>query len=67
MRILFSRMALRHICHGKNSRLWYDLPISVKDKEFLLSREGFVFAKLRVHENKTLAEISEFTVSLVTI
>ena len=47
-RILFSRTALtRHICQVKNSRLWHDLPTSVKDKEFLPFRKGFIFREIR--------------------
>ena len=34
-RILFSRIALKDIfAKYKKSRLWHDLPASVKDKEF---------------------------------
>ena len=48
----------RHICHVKNLRLGHDLPSSVNR---VISR-GFYFEKF--HETKTLAKISEFTVSI---
>ena len=47
-RILFSRIALKHI---KKSQLEHDLPTSVNGRVILSLREGFIFAK-----------ISEFTV-----
>ena len=39
-----------------------DLPISINDRVILSFREGFIFTKLRICENKVLAKISEFTV-----
>ena len=41
-RILFSRIALRHICDVKKSRTGHDLPISVNDSDIANSR-GFDF------------------------
>ena len=58
--LFFAKSVKKHIYHVKNSRLWHDLPTSVKDKEFSLVLEGLIFVNL--HENKTLAKISEFTV-----
>ena len=42
-------VALKDI-FAKKSRLCHDLPTSVKDNEFSLFREGFIFAKLRFCE-----------------
>ena len=50
----------RHICDVKNSRLRYDLPISINDRVISPFCEDFIFAKIR--KTKTLAKISEFTV-----
>ena len=60
MRILFWRIALRHICDIKNSQLGHDLPISVNDR--IIFPFGKNYAKF--HENKTLTKISEFTVTI---
>ena len=59
-RILFSRIASRHISDVKNSRLRQDIPISINDRVILPFLEGFIFTKRR--ENKVFAKISEFTV-----
>ena len=49
-RVLFSRIALRHICDVKNSRPDHDLPSLVNDREILTFHEGFIFMKLPKHE-----------------
>ena len=49
-----------HISDVKNSRLRQDLPISINDRVILPFPEGFIFTKL--HENKVLSKIFEFTV-----
>ena len=46
-RILFSRIALRHIWDVKNSRQGHDLPISVNDRVISAFREDFIFTKLK--------------------
>ena len=64
-RILFSRIALRHICDGQNSQPGHDLHISVNDRVISPYRESFIFTKFayaKFRENKTLAKISKFTV-----
>ena len=62
-RILFSQIALKNICDVKKSRLGHDLPLSVNDRMISPLREGFILAKYaKFRENKTLANISEFTV-----
>ena len=58
--LFFANNVKRHICHGKNSRVWHDLPTSVKDKEFFTISRNSSYAKFR--ENKTLAKIFEFIV-----
>ena len=45
----------RHICDVQTSRLKHDLPVSVNDRVILSFREGLIFTKLRIWENKTLA------------
>ena len=50
----------RHISDVKNLRLGQDLLISINDRVILPFHEGFIFTKL--HKNKVLAKISEFTV-----
>ena len=50
-----------HISDERNSRLRQDLPISINDRVILPFREGFIFTKLRIRENKVLPKISEFT------
>ena len=47
---IFANSVKRHICQVKKSRLWHDLPTSVKDKEFSPFCEGFIFAKLCICE-----------------
>ena len=49
-RILFSQIALRHICDVKNSRLWHDLPVSVNDRLILPFHKDFIFMKLPICE-----------------
>ena len=53
---IFVNSIKRHICDIKNSRLGHDLPISVNDRMISPFWEGYIC------ENKTLVEISEFTV-----
>ena len=68
-RILFSRIAFRHIFDAQNSRLRHDLPISVNNRVGLLFREGFASTKLCICEvlrKKALAKISEFTLDCST-
>ena len=50
MRILFSRIALKHICDVKNPlvHVGHGLPISVNGKVFLSFCEDFIFMKLCV-------------------
>ena len=65
-RILFSRIALKHIFSTLKIRQGRDLPISVNDRMISPIHEDFIFAKLRKFcENNTLAKISEFTVYIV--
>ena len=61
-RILFSRIALKHIFSTLNSRqgAWITY-ISKLQCDFSNSWGFFAYAKFR--ENKTLAKISEFTVT----
>ena len=61
-RILFSQIALKDILAAIKSRLLHDLPISVIDRVISPLSEDFIFAKLRICENKTFAKITEFTV-----
>ena len=49
-RIIFSGIALRHICDVRNWRLVHDIRISVNDRVILPFREGFNFTKLRICE-----------------
>ena len=58
---IFVNNVKRHICDVKHSPLGYDLPISVNILMISPILEGLIFMKLRT--NKTLAKISEFTVS----
>ena len=59
---IFANGIKRHICDVIYSRQRHDLPISVNaiSRGFLFSRN---FANAKFRENKTLAKISEFTVS----
>ena len=50
VRILFSRIVLRHSCDRKSSRLGYDLPISVVDRVISPFGQDFIFTKLRIWE-----------------
>ena len=56
------------ICHGKHSRLGYDLLVPTKLNDRVISpfREGFIFlrnfAAAKFRENKSLTKISDFTV-----
>ena len=43
-------------------RFGYDLLISVNDRMITPFREDLIFTKLRIHENKTFTNISEFAV-----
>ena len=62
---------IRHICGVKNSRLGPDLPTSVNDSDFAISRVFYfhetshAYAKFR--EIKTFAKIFEFTVCFLVI
>ena len=47
---IFANSVKSHICDVKNSRLWHDLPISVKDRMISPFREGYIFTKLRICE-----------------
>ena len=47
-RILFSRIALRHICDANYSRLGHDLHISVNERVISAFRKDFIFTKLRI-------------------
>ena len=49
-RILFSQIALRHICDVKNVRLWHDLPIPLNDKGISPFHKDFIFKKLHICE-----------------
>ena len=49
-RILFSRIALRHIHDIQTLRLRHDLPISVNDRVISPFSEGLIFRKLRICE-----------------
>ena len=51
----FANSIKRHICDFKNSLLDNDLPISLNDRVISPLREDFIFTKLRICENKTLA------------
>ena len=65
--LIFAYSVKRHICDVKNLRLRYDLPISVNDRVILPFREDLIsrnFAYAKFREYKTLAKISEFTVSI---
>ena len=64
--ILFSRIALKDIIFATFKKLWlgHDFLISVKDSDFAIC-DGFIFTKFR--ENKTIAKISEFTVTKALI
>ena len=80
---IFSNSVKRHICHVKNSRVGHDLPKSINDKFISPFHKGFIFMKVskgakirkrynqvphaKFRENKTLAKISEFTVTKVII
>ena len=59
---IFANSIKIHISDVKNLRLRLDLPISINDRVILSFREGFIFTKLRICENKVLAKNSEFTV-----
>ena len=61
----FRECIKRHIYDIKNSQLRLDLPTTTNNRVILLIREGFIFTKFR--EDKTLAKISEFTVSTATV
>ena len=50
VRILFLLIALRHICHVKNSRLGHDLPTSLNDRVILTFCDGLIFTKLQFRE-----------------
>ena len=56
---IFANSNKRHVCNVKNSLLGHDLPTSVNDSDFAISR-GFTFTKLL--EIKTLTKISKLTV-----
>ena len=62
-KFIFANSIKRHISDVKNLRLMQDLPISVNDRVILPFCEGFIFTKL--HENKVLGKISEFTVAIL--
>ena len=64
---IFANCIKRHISDVKNSRLRQDLPISINDRVVLPFPEGFIFTKLRICENKVLAKIYKFTVSVHTV
>ena len=59
---IFTNSVKRHIYPVENSRLGHDLPTSANDRLISTFRKDFIFTKL--HENKTLVKISEFTVVL---
>ena len=65
-RILFSRIALKHIFATLNKNLCQgrDLLMSVNDRVISPICGEFIFTQLsaKFRENKTLAKISEFTV-----
>ena len=50
VRILFSQIELRHICHVENSQLGHDLSILVNNRVISPFHEGFIFTKLHIHE-----------------
>ena len=52
----------RHICDVKNSQVGHDLAISTNDREISSFGNDFIFTKLCIRKNKTLAKVSEFTV-----
>ena len=45
---IFANRVKKHICEAKNSRLGYDLHISVNDRVISAFREDFIFTKLRI-------------------
>ena len=47
-----------HICHVEITRKWRDLP-TVNDGMISPFHESFIFTKLRINENITLAKISQ--------
>ena len=60
--IIFANSVKRHICDVKNLRLRHDLPISVNDTDFAISR-GFYFTKYaKFREYKTLAKIRIYSI-----
>ena len=65
---IFANNIKRHIYEAKNSQLGHDIHISVNNRVISAFGKDFIFMKLPICEvsrkNKTLAKISEFTVSL---
>ena len=59
---IFANSVKRHICHAQSSRKRHDLNVSINNRLNSLFREGFIFTKLRICDNKTTAKIFEFTV-----
>ena len=60
---IFKNSVKRHACHVKNSLLRYDLPVSVNNSVISPLHEDLIFTKLGICKYKTLAKISEFTVT----
>ena len=63
---IFANSVKTHICDVENSRQGRDLPLSVNDRVISPIREDIFsrnFTQAKFRENKTLAIISEFTVS----